>query len=81
MRRWGPWWHDQKGKMLVCQIPGFPKHATYEIDLDRCQTAAAKCDWLAQIAEKTWGTLEVLGGLVRAMDEVVGLRPGPEDRA
>jgi len=78
---WGPWHYSAKYKMLVCQIPDFPKHATYEIELDRCKTSAEKCDWLAQIAEKTWGTPEVLGYLVQALDETVGLRPEAGERS
>jgi hypothetical protein len=74
----GPWYYDGHAEMLVCEIPDFK--ATYEIDLDRCQTASQKCDWLAQIAEKTWGNRDVLGGLVQAFDTIVGLRPGVGER-
>lgn len=77
---WGPWFRDWGANMLVCEIPDFPKGSQYEIDLKRCQTSAQKCDWLAQIAEKSWATREVLGGLVQALDAVVGLRPEPGER-
>lgn len=77
---WGPWFRDWGAGLLVCDIPGFPKGAQYEISLTRCQTSAQKCDWLAQIAEKSWATREVLGGLVQALDAVVGLRPEPGER-
>lgn len=70
---WGPWYYDGKLEMLVCKIPGY--ESTYEIDLDRCQTSVQKCDWLAQIAEKSWATRDVLGGLVQALYSSVGLRP------
>jgi len=56
------------------------KGAMYVIPINRCRTSAQKCDWLAQIAEKTWGTPEVLGYLVQALDAVVGLRPEVGER-
>jgi len=77
---WGPWFEDVRARVLVCLIPGMPMGVTYEIDLDRCITAAQKCDWLAQIAEKSWADRDVLGGLVKAMDAIVGLRPRVGER-
>jgi len=76
---WGIWKYDPKDRVLVGTPKDFPG-CLYEIDLDRCQTSGQKCDWLAQIAEKTWASPEVLGHLVQALDEVVGLRPGAGDR-
>lgn len=77
---WGPWFQDVKARVLFCVIPEMPIGVTYEIDLDRCITLAQKCDWLAQIAEKTWASRDVLGGLVRAMNAIVGLRPRAGER-
>ena len=79
-RTWGPWRVDTKRQLIWCQIPGFPKSAEYQIDLATCKTSAEKCDWLAQIAEKSWATREVLGALVQVMDTVVGLRPVAGER-
>jgi hypothetical protein len=77
---YGIWKHDRKGERLWCEIPGYPKGSIYEIDLRRAQTSAAKCDWLAQIAEKSWADRDVLGGLAEALDATVGLRPGVGER-
>ena len=75
---WGPW--VEIPGYLECQIPGMRKGLTYEIDLERCITSAQKCDWLAQIAEKSWADRDVLGGLVKALDAIVGLRPRVGER-
>jgi hypothetical protein len=77
---WGPWFEMVKHRMLVCSIPGMPQGVTYEIDLERCITPAQKCDWLAQVAEKSWADRDVLGGLVKALDAIVGLRPRAGER-
>ena len=77
---WGPWFEIAKFRLLVCAIPGMPQGTTYEIDLERCITVAQKCDWLAQVAEKSWASRDVLGGLVKAMDAIVGLRPRAGER-
>ena len=72
---WGPWQLDRKANVLLGDTGFNGRYSKYEIDLDRCQTLAQKCDWLAHIAEKSWATPAVLGYLVRALDETVGLRP------
>ena len=77
---WGPWFKDLGLRALVCKVPGFPKGTEYVIGLEQCRTPAQKFDWLAQIAEKAWATREVLGGLVQALDETVGLRPVAGER-
>ena len=77
---WGPWHLIGHEQFLACDIPGFPGMSRYEIDLKRVKSASQKCDWLAQLAEKTWANREVLGGLVQALDATVGLRPGPGER-
>lgn len=78
--RYGVWARKPLTDVVWCQIPGFPKGSYYEIDLARAQTSAQKCDWLAQIAEKSWATQEILGALVQMLDATVGLRPGVGDR-
>ena len=77
---WGPWHLINDGQFLVCDLPGCFSGQQYEIDLKRAKLASQKCDWLAQLAEKTWANREVLGGLVQALDATVGLRPGPGER-
>ena len=60
---WGGWVLDTD--TLVLAYDG------YEIDLERCLTSAQTLDWIAQIADKNWGTDAVLAGLVRALDDVL----------
>ena len=78
---WGNWKYNHKHQTIIGELGlDFPKGAMYVIPINRCRTSAQKCDWLAQIAEKTWGTPEVLGYLVQALDAVVGLRPEVGER-
>jgi len=78
---WGSWKYNKRHHMLVGTLgSNYPAGATYEIALSRCHTSAQKCDWLAQVAEKTWATSEILGDLVRALDATVGLRPEVGER-
>lgn len=72
----GPWHYDAAARAVWLSIPGHSSHAEYYVDLARSHTAEARCDWLAQIAEKTWATPEILGQLVLAFDSLVGMRPG-----
>jgi hypothetical protein len=46
----------------------------YEVDLDRCQHAAATLDWIAQVSKKGWATPECVGLLVAALDQRLGLQ-------
>jgi hypothetical protein len=46
----------------------------YEIDLERCRTSAEVLDWIAQVAGKTWATDEILGALVRRLNELLYLQ-------
>lgn len=43
----------------------------YEIDLERCRTAAQVLDWIMQVAGKAWVTDKCLAGLVHALDELL----------
>jgi len=42
----------------------------YEIAISRCGTCAEICNWLGQIAEKSWCNYELLGELVIAFNIV-----------
>ena len=79
--QWGAWRLDFKRSVLLGKRgEGYPLNSEYEIPLMLCRTSAQKCDWLAQVAEKSWATREVLGGLVQAFDATMGLRPGEGER-
>jgi len=46
----------------------------YQINLERCATSAQVLDWIAQIAQKTWATPEIVGALVKALDRCLDLQ-------
>ena len=64
------WTFDPETRMLTStrEAAGYE----YEIDLDRCATAAAMLDWIFQIQAKTWrGQPEVTLDLVHAFAELL----------
>ena len=63
------WWFDSENNCIVTT-----DKREYWIALDRCKTHGEVCDWLAQIAEKAWGTPEVLGELVAEIHDRLDLR-------
>jgi hypothetical protein len=65
---WGPWTLDRDVLVLNLEIDGGWR---YEVDLERCPTAAAVLDWLAQIEGKRWATTDVLGHLVSALCDLL----------
>ncbi len=62
---WGPWHLNRRNLTL--------EHPYYEVDLERCLSCAETLDIIAQVAGKRWATDEVLGALVRALNDL--LRP------
>ncbi len=44
------------GNSIFIQVDLEQKNRTYEVDLDRCDTAAKALSWCAHLAEKTWMT-------------------------
>lgn len=68
-RVFGPWRVNRRLRVITLPIRGI----FYEIDLDRCKTCAQVMDWIFQVAGKTWADPDIIGWLVRALDEV--LRP------
>lgn len=50
----------------------------YQIDFDRSRTCKEVCNWLGQIAEKTWCNTQLLGELVLAFNEINGDLRGME---
>jgi hypothetical protein len=43
----------------------------YDVDLDRCRTSAEVCDWIFQVAGKTWATKTILADLIHALDDLL----------
>lgn len=75
----GDWRYDARRLVLIFEPAG------YEIDLESMTTPAAVLHWVAQVRRKTWSTPAVVGYLVRAVDELLGLQqnlcPGGEAAA
>ena len=67
-RRWRGWSYDVRGRVLVHGESG------YEVDLGRCRDSASVLDRVVQVSRKAWATAEGVGGLVRALDDLVGLQ-------
>ncbi|HET7325983.1 MAG TPA: hypothetical protein VFJ14_01720 [Nocardioidaceae bacterium] len=63
---WGPWVLDTDNWSL--------SHPLYDVDLDRCATAAEVRDWIAQLAGKTWVDDATLAGLIHALNDVLRLQ-------
>lgn len=70
---WGPWRYDPKTLCLTWKDRFSAME--YEVDLERCTTAGDILDWVGQInRKKKWGTPEVLGYLVQALDDLLHLQ-------
>lgn len=60
------WKYDEESNTLTHETEG------YEVDLESAsQSSAEALDWIAQVAEKSWATPSILGGLVRAMNRII----------
>ena len=68
---WGDWKYDREGLALVYREN---TNDVYEVDLERCATPGEVLDWIAQITGKTWGTVECVGHLARALDDLLHLQ-------
>jgi len=64
--RWGDWWYNADNFTLE-----YKYWELYYVDLERCNTSAELADWVFQIANKGWGTPEVLGHLIQALDDLL----------
>ncbi len=63
---WASWRVDPTNFTLVAGT-----WSRYYVDLERCLTPPQVLDWIFQVSNKTWGTAEVLAGLVHALDYVL----------
>jgi len=63
-KQWGKWSLDSSTQCLV--------HADtrYEVGLREMTTCGHMLDWIMQVASKSWCSVEDLGQLVRAIDEI-----------
>lgn len=68
---WGPWVLNSDNATLCLVLPPW----AYCIDLENRTGPAQVLDWVAQVANKTWGDDATVAGLVRALDGVLGLQP------
>jgi hypothetical protein len=62
--RWGNWKYD--AKLLTLTLAD----GRYELDLKRATTGAELCEWIFQVAGKTWASPECLGHLIQALDDI-----------
>lgn len=67
-RRYGPWRFKTSNWTLAL------RHDRYYIDLEECRTSAEVLDWIAQVAGKTWATPQMVGWLVKALDDIFNLQ-------
>ena len=65
---WGDWVLDKE--TLVLRHKG----TDYEVYLDECNNSAQILDWIIQVSQKSWTTASVIGELVRAMDDILGIQ-------
>jgi hypothetical protein len=65
---WGPWALDRERLVLELPQDDWP---LYEVDLERCPTAAAVLDWIAQVQGKGWATPAIVGHLVAALCDLL----------
>jgi len=77
---WGPWIYSRRLNTLTYRGPANGLDYEYEIDLDRARTSAGVMDWVAHLQEKPWLSDEAVGQLVRAMDDIVGIRGGDNNQ-
>jgi len=68
---WGPWRYDKPRAVLIWEQEG--RHR-YEVDLERCTDSATLLDWIAQVAEKSDASPEVVGNLVIGLNELFSLQ-------
>ena len=63
---WGGW--RLEGPALV--FPAYRGGGVYPVDLERLTCSARMLDAITQVAGKSWATMECVGGLVHALDDI-----------
>jgi hypothetical protein len=64
------WWHLDRENLTLTLHRNSPSGYDYEVDLEWLTTSGAMLDIICQIASKTWGTPEVVGTLVAALNDI-----------
>lgn len=72
-RDWGPWRLDCDGPDDLYPVLTHRERA-YEVALYECRTSPRVLDRIAQVASKEWADDATVAGLVRALDEVLGMQ-------
>jgi hypothetical protein len=84
-KRWGLWAYDPHSHQLVLTRPGAPhdygEEYDYYLPVRECHTQAGRLHWIAQVEEKSWVSSEILGDLVRALNDLIPLRSTDDDVA
>lgn len=65
-REWGPWRLDAENLVLYLVRPH-----RYEVDLGECLSSARVLDKIIHISQKSWADDELVGGLIRALGDVL----------
>ncbi len=59
---------DVQFDRLTLELKVYHGKACYEIDLERCSDPGQILDWIFQLCAKTWMTHDLMGQIVRALD-------------
>lgn len=70
---WGGWKLRKRTYELTYK-PYADRPYNYPVDLETFTSPAAVLDMIAQVTEKTWATNECIGGLVRAINDILRLQ-------
>jgi len=65
---WGDWVLEKETLVLK------HKGTDYEVYLDECNNSAQILDWIIQVSQKSWATNDVIGELVRALDDILNIQ-------
>lgn len=71
--KWGPWHLNRK--TLCLELRDSTGKWRYEIDLTHCATAASCLDWIAHVAQKRSMTPEIVGYMVKALQDLLDIIP------
>jgi hypothetical protein len=64
----------------VINLHVYEGNRSYEVDLDRCETAAELADWLFHLAGKRWCKGSVLTDFIRTLERAIEERHGQDAR-
>ncbi len=78
-RWWGDWYLDSEEKMLIYARKRPKGDESYRpnpdfnycVYIDEMSNSAKTLDWIMQVANKMWATSEVVGDLVKAINDIL----------